>query len=57
MSDFSEPVLTPQYIAAIQNWRSRDDVRDRFRAVLSAHGRVSLDDLEPVLDELMEALS
>lgn len=59
MSEFSEPILTPQDIAALQNWRARDtdELRNRFRAVLSIHGRVSLDDIEPMLDELLAALS
>lgn len=32
------------------------EVRDRMRAVLAAHGRVHLDDLDQVLDELEHAL-
>lgn len=34
-----------------------DVLRERFRNVLSAHGRVALDDIEDVLDGLMKALS
>lgn len=59
MSDFSEPLLTPQDIDMLQKWRKSqsESLRDRFRGVLSKNGRVSIDDLEPMLDELMEALS
>lgn len=53
----TEPQLSTQYIDALQRWNGRNsDIRELFRAVISKNGRVSLDDLEPVLDGFMDAL-
>lgn len=47
----------PRIVFRVTNLADPDALRDRFRRVLADHGRVSIDDLDQVIDDLVQAVT
>lgn len=47
----------PGIVFRVTNLATPDTLRDRFRQVLADHGRVSLDDLDQVVDGVLAVLA